>query len=99
VFDSLGAVIQYQVVQKSLTVLEVRIVAERPLEKTESDQIVHGLAKQVGPEFEIRLVFVDNIPRLPGGKYMDFVSEIESGTDSQACDLRQPTAAAPPASR
>ncbi|TCO93006.1 phenylacetate-CoA ligase [Chthoniobacter flavus] len=78
VFDSLRAVIQYQVIQKSLTALEVRIVAERPLEKTESDQIIHGLAAQVGPEFEVRLVFVDRIPRLPGGKHMDFVSEVET---------------------
>jgi phenylacetate-CoA ligase len=79
VFKDIRAVIQYQVVQKSLTMLEVRIVAERPLEKTESDQIVHRLAGQVGPEFEIRLVFVDRIPRLPGGKHMDFFSEMETG--------------------
>jgi phenylacetate-CoA ligase len=79
VFQSLGAVIQYQVVQKSRTLLEVRIVAERPLETAECGRIVSGLTKQVGPEFEIRLVFVESIPRLPGGKYMDFVSEIGTG--------------------
>jgi phenylacetate-CoA ligase len=78
IFESLRAVIQYQVVQKSLTALEVRIVAERPLEKAESEQIIHGLATQVGPEFEIRLVIVDRLPRLPGGKYMDFFSEVET---------------------
>lgn len=78
IFASLAAVRQYQVVQKSPTALEVRIVAERPLEKAECDQIVDGFTKQVGPEFEIRLVFVDAIPRLAGGKYMDFVSEIET---------------------
>jgi len=77
--DCLRAVIEYQVVQKSLTVLEVRIVAERPLEKAECDLIVDRLKTQVGPGFEIRLVFVDSIPRLPGGKYMDFFSEIETG--------------------
>ena len=80
VFASMHAVVQYQVVQKSRTELEVRIVAERPLEKAESDQIVERLAKQVGSGFHIRLAFVDNIPRLPGGKYMDFVSEIEPGS-------------------
>jgi phenylacetate-CoA ligase len=95
VFDSLGAVIQYQVVQKSPTVLEVRIVAERPLEKAESDQIVNGLAKQVGPEFEIRLIFVDSIPRLPGGKYMDFISEIESGNQCQGSFPPNPNCVAP----
>jgi phenylacetate-CoA ligase len=75
VFASLPVVIQYQVIQKSRTLLEVRIVAERPLEKTECGQIVDGLTAQVGPGFEIQLVFVDHIPRLPGGKHMDFFSE------------------------
>lgn len=79
VFDSLQAVAQYQVIQKSLTLLEVRIVAERPLEKPETDQIIDRLTKQVGQGFEIRLVFVDRIPRLPGGKYMDFISELDAG--------------------
>lgn len=79
-FDDFRAVVQYQVVQKGLTELEVRIVAERPLEKAETDQIVSGLTAQVGPGFEIRLVFVESIPRLPGGKYMDFFSEVEAGS-------------------
>jgi phenylacetate-CoA ligase len=79
VFDRMRAVVQYQIVQKSLTLLEVRIVVERPLEKAECEQIVLGLAKQVGTEFEIRLVFVESIPRLPGGKQMDFFSEVETG--------------------
>lgn len=81
IFASLRAVRQYQVAQKSPTKLEVRIAAERPLEQAECDQIVDGFTKQVGPAFEIQLVFVDNIPRLPGGKYMDFVSAME--TDRQ----------------
>lgn len=79
IFASMPAVVQYQIVQKSRSELEVRIVTERPLEKTESEQIIERLAKQVGPGFHIRLAFVDGIPRLPGGKFMDFVSEIESG--------------------
>ncbi|HSI12268.1 MAG TPA: AMP-binding protein [Chthoniobacter sp.] len=79
IFASLRAVMQYQVVQKSPTSLEVRIVAERPLEKAETDQILEGFTQQVGPNFEIRLVFVDHIPRRPGGKYSDFVSEMETG--------------------
>jgi len=78
VFEFIRPVIQYQIVQKSLTLLEVRIVAERPLEKTECDLIIDRLAVQVGAEFEIRLVFVDHIPRPPGGKYMDFFSELEA---------------------
>lgn len=79
IFEHLRVVKQYQVVQKSLTLLEVRLVTERPLERAECEQIIHRLTEQVGPGFEIRLIYVDSIPRLPGGKYMDFMSEVEAG--------------------
>ncbi|EDY19772.1 conserved hypothetical protein [Chthoniobacter flavus Ellin428] len=82
VFECIEAVAQYQIVQKSLTILEVQIVAERPLKEAECDLIIDRLVTQVGPAFEIRLVFVDNIPRPPGGKYMDFLSEIETGNSN-----------------
>ncbi len=75
-FASMPVVAQYQIVQKNRQALEVRIVAERPLEKAESQQIVQRLVDQIGPDFEIRVVEVDQIPRLPGGKHRDFVSEI-----------------------
>lgn len=80
VFASLAAVAQYQVAQKSLTEIEVRLVTDRRLEESEAGQIIERLTQQVGPGFDIRLVFVDSIPRLPGGKFMDFVSEIEPGS-------------------
>jgi phenylacetate-CoA ligase len=78
VFTKISAVAQFQIVQKSLTEIEVRIVADRPLIRIECDAITAGLAQQVGPEFSIRLVFVENIPRTSGGKYMEFISELDS---------------------
>jgi phenylacetate-CoA ligase len=53
------------------------MVTERPLEKAECDLIIQRLIRQVGAEFEIRLVFVESLPRHPGGKHMDFFSEVE----------------------
>jgi len=81
-FASMPVVAQYQIVQKNRLELEVRIVADRPLEKAESQQIIQRLTAQIGSDFEIRVVEVDQIPRLPGGKSRDFVSEIDSAGES-----------------
>lgn len=78
VFTKFPAVARFQIAQTSLTEIEARIVADRPLTRIECDAITAGLAQQVGTEFSIRLVFVENIPRTPGGKYMEFVSELDS---------------------
>jgi phenylacetate-CoA ligase len=79
VFENIHPVIQAQLIQKSLTVLELRMVTERPLDQGACNLIIQRLTRQVGPGFDIRLVFVDSIPRPPGGKHMDFFSEIETG--------------------
>jgi len=79
VFEHIRPVIQYQLIQKSLTALELRMVTERPLDEAECDLIRQRLIRQVGAGFDIRLIFVESIPRRPGGKHMDFFSEIETG--------------------
>jgi len=78
VFKSIHTVIQYQVVQKSLTLLEVRMVVERPLDAAERELVLQRLIEQVGPGFELQLVYLDSIPRMPGGKYTDFFSEVDA---------------------
>lgn len=77
IFKALHFIRQFQVVQKTLTDLEVKLVTERPLAPSESDLIVGRLRKQVGSGFNIRLTYVDHLPLLPGGKFMDFVSDLE----------------------
>ncbi|MEP6669162.1 MAG: AMP-binding protein, partial [Chthoniobacter sp.] len=77
VFASMPVVARYQIVQKKRQELEVRIVADRALEDAESQQIIQRLVDQIGADFAIRVVEVDDIPRLPSGKSRDFVSEIE----------------------
>lgn len=79
IFEGLHAVIQYQIIQKTRTLLEVHLVTERPLEKPETALIIDRLTTQVGPTFEIRLVYVPQIPRFPSGKCTDFFSEVETG--------------------
>lgn len=67
---------QYQVVQKSLDEVEVRLVMDRPLSAADEAavrKVVHG---EVGESFRVSLARVDEIPRGPGGKYEDVRSEV-----------------------
>jgi phenylacetate-CoA ligase len=76
VFGSISAVRQFQIVQTSLSAVEARIVLERALAEEERARIVSGLGNQLGPGFDVTLKVVDAIPRSPGGKLMEFVSEL-----------------------
>ncbi|NNM30659.1 MAG: phenylacetate--CoA ligase family protein, partial [Akkermansiaceae bacterium] len=78
-FKDIPGVARFQIVQTKLTELELRIVAERPLTPGECGVIEARLENQAGPGFAIRWAFVDEIPPLPGGKRMEFVSEIKAG--------------------
>ncbi len=76
VFGHLDMVRQFQIAQTGRTAIEARIAADRALTEGEQQAIVAGLGKQLGPGFRIALRFVDAIALTPGGKYMEFVSEL-----------------------
>lgn len=67
---------QYQVVQKSLSEIEVRVVASRQFNAEETKALTIAFNKAFGFDFTINWVYVDAIPRSPTGKYEEFVSEI-----------------------
>lgn len=69
---------QYQIVQKSLERIEVRVVAAREFTAEEKQVLTAAFNKAFGYEFEIGWVYVDFIPRSPTGKFEEFVSEIHS---------------------
>lgn len=75
-FAKAAPVRQYQVVQKSLSELELRVVAERPLTPAEESKIRGLIAKQAGKGFNITITYHDEIARSKGGKFEDFRSEI-----------------------
>lgn len=77
IFTKIPSVAQFQIAQTSRTEIEVRIVADQPLNLNECAEITSGLTRQIGTAFTIRLKFVNAIPRTPGGKFMEFVSEID----------------------
>lgn len=73
---------QVQLVQKSLELIEVRVVAPRTLSPEESNQAKSFLQEMLGHPFEFTFVYVDEIPRGPGGKFEDFRSEVVAGGSS-----------------
>jgi len=67
---------QFQLVQKSLTELEVHLVVERPFTSEDEGRVRSVITGEIGDVFNIVFIYHETIPRGPGGKYEDFRSEI-----------------------
>jgi phenylacetate-CoA ligase len=77
-FADIGAIIQHQVVQRTLETLEVRLVVRRPLTAVEESLIRRILEKNLGYEFRVEFRYCAEIPRAPSGKFFEFFSELET---------------------
>jgi phenylacetate-CoA ligase len=75
-FPELAPIRQFQLVQKSLASLELRIVARRPLTADEEHNLQGLIVGTTGADFAVDFVYVDAIPRGAGGKFEDFRSEL-----------------------
>jgi phenylacetate-CoA ligase len=76
-FKTLRAIvpaIQFQILQQSLTEVELRLVAERPLTGAEEDRLRAAVCKALEHDFQVRVSCVAQIEREPGGKYEEFKS-------------------------
>ena len=69
-------VAQFQVVQRALDLLEMKIVPQRPFTEAEEARIRDLVADRLGPTYRVDITYHDDIPRGPGGKYEDFKSEL-----------------------
>ena len=75
-YGELGPVRQFQIVQKTERLLELNVVSERALTAAEEAAIKRRLLDRLQQEFEVAIVPRDAIPRGPGGKYEEFMSEV-----------------------
>jgi phenylacetate-CoA ligase len=75
-FAKVAPVTQYQIVQKTLTDLEVRLVPTRPLTSADESKIREVIAGEVGKGFNIVFTYHPEIARSKGGKFEDFRSEL-----------------------
>lgn len=68
---------QFQIVQKSPQLLEVALVAERPVTADEEARLRSLILGRTGcPDLEVGFRYCDSIRRAAGGKYEDFRSEV-----------------------
>jgi phenylacetate-CoA ligase len=75
--EELRALRQWQLVQRSLREVEVRIVVGRPLDAHEAG-VVRGVVERSLPgRFVVTLRVVEAIPRGAGGKYEEFVNALD----------------------
>ncbi len=68
---------QVQVVQKSIAKVEVRIAMEGRLNKEDEAQVIQTIQKMLNHSFNIEVVYLEGIKRSKGGKFEDFVSEVQ----------------------
>lgn len=67
---------QYQFVQKSAELIELRLAVARDLTPAEEDGLRRWVREKFGHPFEVAITYHDEIPRTAGGKYQDFISEV-----------------------
>ncbi len=70
------AVRQFQFVQTALDTIEVRMVVATSLTDVEQSDLTELFQSRLGYPFNIRFVFLDELPRDPGGKQEDFRCEV-----------------------
>lgn len=71
-----GGVRQYQLVQTSVEDIDIKLVADPRLSAAAEADISAHLQRNFGHPFRFKFIYVDEIPREPGGKFQIFKSEI-----------------------
>jgi phenylacetate-CoA ligase len=69
-------VTHYRVIQRSLGLLELELVAGRKPTEAEAADIAKGIRESIGHPFEVRVSPVDALPAAPNGKFEVFISEV-----------------------
>jgi phenylacetate-CoA ligase len=72
--------VQMQIIQISRGVIEVRYVPGKSGRTPDETGLRDHFRMAIYPELSLRVVAVDAIPRLPSGKYEDYVSKVSEDT-------------------
>lgn len=81
VFEDLPPITKFQVVQKTLELLELNLVTLRPLTPKEEEAIRSYVKRGLEYDFDVQFNYVEDIPRTPRGKYEEFRSEVSSASN------------------
>ena len=67
---------QFQFVQRSPALLELRLVTERVLDAAEQEAVKTWVKDTYSHELAVELTFHEELPRTSEGKFFDFISEV-----------------------
>ncbi len=73
----LAPIDQYQFLQRSLEVIELRLAVKRALTPAERGELCQWVRNKFGHPFEVAITLHEEIPRTAAGKYEDFISEVD----------------------
>jgi phenylacetate-CoA ligase len=77
-FRDIAPIRQYQFVQRTREAVEARFVTDRPLTGEEEARLAGVIQAALGYPFRLTFTYFEGeIPRGPGGKFEEFVSEVE----------------------
>jgi phenylacetate-CoA ligase len=69
---------QFQLVQRSLHDLEVKLVVRQPLTEEVKVEVARRVKTATSEHFSVALTYHDSIPLTAGGKFQDLVCEVET---------------------
>lgn len=79
--EELPPIQQFQLIQRTLSGLELKVVLPAPLSDDEDRFLKQYLQQTLDYPFEITITRVETIPRSPNGKYEEFRSELPSSSE------------------
>jgi phenylacetate-CoA ligase len=81
-FLEIAPIVQHQFVQKTLDLVEARLVTRVPLTAEQEANFRRHVLSALPAGLHLNLVYCDRIARSAGGKYEDFVSEVALPTQA-----------------
>ena len=68
---------QYQFLQKSPDLIELRLAVPHPLATDEETRLAEWVRTKLGAPFRVSFAYFDEVPRTEAGKFEDFICEID----------------------
>lgn len=76
-FDAIAAIRQYQMIQETVQRITVRFVTDEPLTQSQKSAFTQLIQEALGYPFELEILDQrENLPRLPNGKFEEFISKV-----------------------
>ena len=71
-------------IQTSLQDIVLKLVVKAPLDGAERERITLAIHEKMHHDFNVEIIYADDIPREPSGKYREFKSELADALGTPA---------------